>query len=115
MTGKLTARSVENFAKRKGRFLDQGGLFLRVLEPGKRVYWVYRYTLDGKEREKSVGSYPAMSLADARIKHADLRAAVLKGVDPVGDRQAKSAVKPMSGAATFGEVADAYLERQETR
>src|ERR1700722_7296341 len=68
MTGKLTARSVESFAKRKGRFLDQEGLFLRVLEPGKRVYWVYRYTLDGKEREKSVGAYPAVSLGDARIK-----------------------------------------------
>ena len=115
MTGKLTTRGVESLAKRKGRFLDQGGLFLRVLEPGKRVYWVYRYTLDGKEREKSVGSYPAMSLADARIKHADLRAAVLKGADPVGDRHAKSAVKTMSGAATFGEVADAYVERQERR
>jgi hypothetical protein len=39
MAGKLTARSVESLAKRRGRFLDGDGLFLRVLDPGKRIYW----------------------------------------------------------------------------
>ena len=36
MTGKLTARSADSLAKRKGRWLDGGGLFLRVLDPGTR-------------------------------------------------------------------------------
>ena len=40
MAGKLTARSVESLAKKKGRYLDGHGLFLRVLDPGRRVYWV---------------------------------------------------------------------------
>ena len=75
MAGKLTARGVESRAKRKGRFLDGDGLFLRVLDPGKRVYWVYRFRLNGMDRETSIGAYPAMSLAEARIKHADLRGA----------------------------------------
>jgi Arm DNA-binding domain len=83
VSGRLTARGVESLAKRKGRWLDQHGLFLRVLAPGRRVYWVYRFTTDGKEREKSVGAYPEMSLAAARIKHAELRIMVLKGVDPI--------------------------------
>ena len=51
MAGKLTARGVESLAKRKGRFLDGDGLFLRVLDPGKRVYWVYRFRLNGLDRE----------------------------------------------------------------
>jgi integrase len=116
MAGKLTARSLESRAKRKGRYSDGDGLFLRVMDPGRKAYWVYRYTLNGKERETSVGSYPAMSLGDARIKHADLRAAVLKGIDLIGDqRKASAAIAAKSGAATFGEVADAYVERQERR
>ncbi len=43
MAGKLTTRSAASFAKRKGRYLDGDGLFLRVLDPGHRVYWVYRF------------------------------------------------------------------------
>jgi integrase len=115
MAGKLTARGVGSHAKRKGRYLDGDGLFLRVLDPGKRVYWVYRFRLNGKDRETSIGSYPATSLAEARIKHADLRSAVLRGIDPLGDRRAAKEAKTVSDAATFGEVADAYLERKEKR
>jgi Arm DNA-binding domain len=83
MAGKLTARSAESLAKTRGRYLDGHGLFLRVLDPGRRVYWVYRFTTDGREREKSVGAYPEMSLAQARIKHAELRAQVLAGTDVI--------------------------------
>jgi integrase len=114
MTGKLTARSAESLAKRKGRWLDGGGLFLRVLEPGRKVYWVYRYRLDGKDREMSVGAHPAMTLAQARIKHADLRALVLKGVDPLGDRRkSKTALAAPSGTPTFGQMADRYIAAHE--
>jgi hypothetical protein len=114
MTGKLTARSAESLAKRKGRWLDGGGLFLRVLEPGHKVYWTYRFRLNGSDREMSVGAYPAMSLAEARIKHADLRALVLKGIDPLGDRRkSKAALATPSGTPTFGQWADRYIATHE--
>ena len=115
MTCKLTARSAESLAKRKGRWLDGGGLFLRTLEPGSKVYWVYRYRLGNRDREASVGSYPVTTLAQARIKHAELRAQVLKGIDPVGERRKAKAPKPMSDAASFGAFSDAYVERKEKR
>jgi integrase len=114
MAGKLTARGVESRAKRKGRYLDQGGLFLRVLDVGKRVYWVYRYRLNGKDRETSVGKYPAMSLADARDAHKLLVADVAQKIDVVGDRQkAKTAVATPSGKPTFGECADQFIALYE--
>ena len=87
MAGELTARTVEGRAKRKGRYLDGNGLFLRVLDPGKRVYWVYRFRVGKRDREMSLGKYPAMTLADARARHAELRAAVMKGLDPMGERR----------------------------
>ena len=111
MAGKLTTRSAESLAKTRGRYLDGHGLFLRVLDPGRRVYWVYRFTTDGREREKSVGSYPAMSLAQARIKHAELRAQVLAGTDVIAKRNVKAAAP--SGTPTFGEMADRYIATHE--
>jgi integrase len=114
MAGKLTARGVESRAKRKGRYGDGDGFFLRVLDPGKRVYWTYRYTLAGRERETSIGPYPEMSLADARAKHAELRADVLKKIDPLaGRRNGKAAPAALSAKPTFGEMADKYVATHE--
>jgi integrase len=114
MAGKLTARGVESRAKRKGRYGDGDGLFLRVLDPGRRVYWTYRYTLGGKERETSIGPYPEMSLADARGKHAGLRAQVLNKSDPLaGKRNGKSAAATPSTKPTFGVMADDYVATHE--
>ena len=59
MAGKLTARSLESRAKRKGRYSDGDGLFLRVMDPGRKAYWVYRYTISGKERERASAPIPA--------------------------------------------------------
>jgi len=106
--GKLTARAIESRAKRKGRYGDGDGLFLRVLDPGRRVYWTYRYTLGGRERETSVGPFPELSLADARAKHADLRAMVLNKADPLAGRRNATVAAP-SEKPTFGVMADDYV------
>ncbi len=113
MAGKLTARGVESFSKRKGRFLDGDGLFLRVLDPGKRVYWVYRYRLNGRDRETSIGAHPAMSLGEARQRHAELRALVLNGIDPLRDKHAAKGAIAKEDVPTFGEMALAHVETHE--
>src|ERR1700722_14479721 len=107
--GRMTAREVESFAKTRGRYGD--GMYLRVLDPGRRIYWVYRYRLAGKEREISIGPYPEVSLADARAKHAALRKIVVSDKrDPLADkRAAKAAVATPSVKPTFREIADDYI------
>jgi integrase len=116
MASKLTARGVESRSRTKGRYGDGDGLFLRVMDPGRRVYWVYRYRVHGVERETSLGAYPEVSLADARAKHAAMRKTVVTDkVDPLaGRRNAKAALNAQSGKPTFGEVADRYLAVHET-
>jgi integrase len=126
MAGKLTTRSAASFAKRKGRYLDGDGLFLRVLDPGHRVYWVYRFRLNGRDRETSVGAYPAMSLADARAKHKRLVADVAAKIDPVADKHAAKTGRfaavgvnghatefPSGATPTFGQCADQYVATKE--
>lgn len=86
--GKLSARRLETLPLRKGgRYGDGGGLFLRVIEPGRMMYWTYRYRLDERDREISIGSYPELSLDEAREKHLLLHNKVKRGlVDPVAER-----------------------------
>ncbi len=117
LAGKLTARGVESFAKRKGRYGDGDGLFLRVMDPGKRVYWTFRYRMNGQDREMSVGPYPELSLAQARDRHLALRNAVkVDKTDPLGDRRAaKTAVIARSASAkpTFGQCAEQFIALNE--
>jgi len=104
--------------KTPGRHGDGQGLFFRVL-PGDKAYWVYRYRVktDGRsvEREMSLGPYPELDLASARIGHAALRAKVKEGnADPLAERRAaKAAPSQATTTPTFGEVADEYVKTHE--
>lgn len=44
--------------------------------------WLFIYSFDGKRREMNLGSYPELSLATAREKHAAARTLLNNGVDP---------------------------------
>ena len=80
----------------------------------RKAYFVYRYYVAGKEREVSIGPYPEVSLAEARVKHAALRKTVVVDKrDPVADKRAAmaSATSAANAAAkpTFGQCVDAHV------
>ena len=72
-----------------------------------------RYRAARKEREISIGPFPELSLAEARIKHAAFRKIVVVDKrDPLADkRAAKASASNASAAAkpTFGECADHHV------
>lgn len=84
----LTDVAVRN-AKRKDKrytLADGGGLHLEIL-PSDRKSWFARYRLpDGKQRTVVLGLYPALSLADARLKAEAVRLASRAGGPIVGAR-----------------------------
>jgi hypothetical protein len=107
--GRLTQRAVMALAKEPGRHGDGDGLFLRVLD-SNRVYWTYRYRNEGKEREMSLGPYPEITLAEARARHAGLRASVVKDkVDPLREKRNAKADALANAKPTFGQIADGYI------
>ena len=57
---------------------DGGGLSLEIRPNGKK-YWIIRYRQNGKERRKSAGVYPAVSLKEARSKNEELRQSLPTG------------------------------------
>ena len=65
---------------------DGGGLFLLVKPTGGKL-WRWKYRLQGKENLFAIGSFPQVSLADARAAREKARALVKQGIS----------IPPMSG------------------
>lgn len=65
---------------------DGGGLFLEVLPTGAKT-WRYSYLFGGKRRKVTIGPYPAISIPEARDKHAELRKVLVNGADPARKKQ----------------------------
>ena len=86
------------------------GLALQVTGPDARS-WVLRVTAGGKQRELGLGSFPSVTLADARERARALRAQLVSGEDPVAERQAARSAAAAERAAqqTFSALARQYI------
>ena len=93
--------------KDPGRYSDGGGLHLYISKAGSKS-WVQRITMDGRRRDIGLGGFPSVSLALAREKAAEKRAAVAEGRDPLADK--RSPAMP-----TFREAARAAHEANRPR
>ena len=90
-----------------GRYSDGGGLHLYISKAGSKS-WVQRITIEGRRRDIGLGGFPSVSLALAREKAAEKRAAVAEGRDPLADK--RSPAMP-----TFREAARAAHEANRPR
>jgi len=107
---------------------DGRGLYLLIQPGGARWWrWDYRRPISGKRNTLSLGTYPDVSLADARERHADARKLLASGADPGEHRKATKAARAESAANSFEvigrewlalkarEWVDAHLDRQHAR
>lgn len=108
----------------QGRHSDGGGLYCVVAAGGSRQ-WVMFYHRANRRREMGLGSAGpiGLTLAEARKRAAEIRAAVSSGRDPVAEKSAhRSAARialEAAGAVTqrvlFGDFAKDYIiERRAT-
>ena len=99
-----------------GRYGDGGGLYLLVRPSGAR-FWMFRWTVRGRMREAGLGAASGpnvVTLASARAKAAELRAAVRAGRDPIAEKAAaRRATQAAPSARTFAAVASLYIEAHE--
>ena len=93
--------------KEPGRYSDGGGLHVYISKAGGKS-WVLRITIDGHRRDIGLGGFPAVSLAKAREKAVDNRAAVAEGRDPLAEKRAPA-------MPTFMETACAVHEANKPR
>jgi Arm DNA-binding domain len=58
---------------------DTDGLALFVSATGSK-YWYFRFCWGGKQQRISLGTYPEISLKDARVRRDEARSLVAKGL-----------------------------------
>lgn len=107
----LTIAKVQKLTK-PGLHNDGGGLYLRVTKSGSRS-WIYRYREGERLRDMGLGSFPMVTLADAREKALAARRMRHDGKDPIttiGKRARLTAAKvEKAKAMTFRDAAEAYV------
>jgi integrase len=108
----LTDTAVKNFKgqEKPAKFSDGGGLFLLVTPTGSKL-WRLAYRYQKKQKLLSFGAYPQISLADARVRRAEAKALLAKGVDPSVHLKLERIAEQTGKAATFKIVADEFLQK----
>jgi len=63
------------------RHAERDGLVLEIRPSGKKVF-LFRFQWEKKPQTITLGNYPSLSLADARIKATSHRDLLNRGIDP---------------------------------
>ncbi|MCB1604538.1 MAG: DUF4102 domain-containing protein, partial [Xanthomonadales bacterium] len=74
--------------KKQYKVSDGRGLFLLV-HPNGSKYWRLSYRYDDKQKTIALGTYPDISLAQARDKTHEIKSKIANGIDPSEQRKNK--------------------------
>ncbi len=91
-----------------GKHTDGNGLFLKITDQGG-MYWQWRIRTP-RETLVSYGTYPDVSLAEAREKHRQAQAQRRAGVDPNTHKRSTATAQRLAAANTFDAVSKEWLE-----
>ena len=83
----------------------ENGLIL-IVSYGKSKVFYLRATIDGRYRKIKLGSFPSMSLTQARAKAGDFKNQIVKGIDPT----TKLTTPQQDEEMTFKQLFDKYIE-----
>ncbi len=113
----LTATQIQNAKPKQTMYkmFDGGGLFLQVTPNGGK-HWRMKYRQNnGKEGLLSFGSYPAVTLEQARQMRDKAKSRKAAGVDPGVARRKEKADRVKQAKDTFEAVARAWLDVHVTK
>ena len=104
----LAVRSAKAPTKPQKLF-DSGGLFL-IVTPAGGKWWRFKYRFGGKEKLVSLGTYPEVSLRQARNRRDKAKGLLSNHIDP---SQARKDNKEASQAAgnTFETIAREWFAK----
>ncbi|CAM8664562.1 XerC Integrase [Comamonadaceae bacterium] len=97
--------------KKQARFADSGGMYLQVSPMGSKR-WFLKYRIDGKEKQLALGSYPAVSLSEARKARDAAKLKKSEGVDPIQARKLDKLKNTRSTGDTFKAIALEWYAKQ---
>jgi len=93
------------------KLYDELGLYLIVSPSGSRL-WRMKFRHRGLEKKLSFGSYPEVSLRDARKLRDDARDVLAEGKDPVLEKQREKIRAEALAENTFTRIANEYCSKR---
>lgn len=105
----LTDAAVRSAApgEKTRRIFDVDGLYLEISPAGGR-WWRLKYRWAGREKRISLGTYPKVSLREARRRRDEARGLLDAGKDPSAERRAAKLAAAAAAGNTFEAVARAW-------
>ncbi len=93
------------------KLADALGLFVLVQPSGGKL-WRLKYRVEGREKKLGFGTYPDVSLADARKRRDDARELLAAGKDPSREKQRDKVRARIDAGNTFTALADEYCAKR---
>jgi len=84
------------------------GFGIRISTSGEKS-WIFFYTFEGRKRRMTLGTYPSISLSEARSLYRDALKALALGKDPASIKKNKKNEARLS--ATIDDLIDEYIEK----
>ncbi len=97
-------------AAKPSKLFDVKGLFLLINPTGSKL-WRLKYRFAGTEKLLALGSYPEVSLKQARADRDDARTALRQGRDPGAERKAAKVKQKQETQNTFKAIALEFIEK----
>jgi len=91
---------------------DGLGLYIQV-QPTGSILWRFKYRFYGIERKLCFGSFPEVSLKEARALRDEARGKVAAGIDPSAVRRKAKLEAAMAASDTFRAIADEFIAKME--
>lgn len=110
--GKLTATGVKQ-AKPEDKAIkltDGGGMYL-LINPNGSKYWRYNYRFAGKRKTLAIGTYPEVSLADARKRHLAARESLANSIDPCEVKKIDKLTRHIAAAESFEAIGREWFQQ----
>ncbi len=110
---KLNARQIDS-AKPKDKaykLADGGGMYIEIFPNGTKS-WRLKYRIAGKEKRVVFGLYPAVSLAEARMRREEAKKLLAAGNDPGEVKQEEKQTKLLALSNSFEVLALEWHEHK---
>ncbi len=102
---KLQPSSTSIATKRPDKHSDGNGLQLWVRYTGVKS-WISAYRWQGKQQTLTIGTYPAMSLQNARQRNLEIKRLIADGINPKDDKKKTQADN--DGSRAFDTIAQRW-------
>ncbi|EBQ8818774.1 tyrosine-type recombinase/integrase [Salmonella enterica subsp. enterica] len=93
---------------------DGNGLSL-LIEPNGSKGWRFRYRFDGKPKMLSLGTYPTITLTEARQKRDEAKKLIVAGINPSNVRKEEKLAKQGRTGNTFELITREWYEKRVDR